>query len=73
MMICWKEAIWAEAGAARQIAADAKRNSRFTQLLHMSGLWGESTADRGSRPLSVGRVKTPFIQQWSLYGTPIFL
>ena len=28
-MICWKKAIWAEAGAVRQIAANAKGGSRF--------------------------------------------
>ena len=31
-MICWKEVIWAEAGAVRQSAASAKGNSWFTTL-----------------------------------------
>ena len=33
-MICWKDAIWAEAGSVRRSAASAKGNSHFMLLLH---------------------------------------
>jgi hypothetical protein len=34
MMICWKEGIWAEAGAVRQSAANVKGNSRIIHFPH---------------------------------------